>query len=74
MQANPASPARLLLPQVTELPVTEDLAADMDTDTDTVLDTVLVTEPPPPDMAMEDRLPVPCLLQVQDLYLRQDVL
>ena len=66
MQANPASPARLLLPQVTELPVTEDLAADMDTAPD--------TEPPPPDMAMEDRLPVPCLLQVQDLYLRQDVL
>jgi hypothetical protein len=70
MQANPASPARLLLPQVTELPVTVDLAADMDT----APDTVLVTEPPPPDMAMEDRLPVPCLLQVQDLYLRQDVL
>ena len=70
MQANPASPARLLLPQVTELPVTEDLAADMDT----APDMVLVTEPPPPDMAMEDRLPVPCLLQVQDLYLRQDVL
>ena len=67
MQANPASPARLL-PQVTELPVTVDLAADMDT----APDTVLITEPP--DMAIADPLPVPCLLQVQDLYLRQDVL